>query len=110
MILAFASREIRDVCERELEAKSLLGVWLAKKLQRRIADLRAARSPVDILIGSPRVIEEEGEQAMLVDYAKGHSLIFAANHLNNPLDNDNRVNWAKVNRIKIVSLGVHRAN
>ena len=43
--LAFESKELRDVCENEAEAKRQLGDSVAEMLKHRLADLNAATSP-----------------------------------------------------------------
>lgn len=102
MELAFESKELRDICENEAEAKRKLGERIAEMLKRRLADLDAATSPKDLLAGQPR-LGQDG-QTMVVDLCEGHRMVFAANHPGNPATSDGDLDWAKVRRIRILRI------
>ena len=55
--LAFNSRELRSICEHEPTAKDALGAEIAEALRRRLADLRAATSIADLIVGNPHTVE-----------------------------------------------------
>lgn len=101
--LAFESKELRDVCENEAEAKRQLGDSVAEMLKHRLADLNAATSPRDLIAGRPR-LSEDG-QRMIVDICAGSYLIFAANHPKNPTTSNGDLDWGRVNRIRILGVG-----
>lgn len=100
--LAFESRQLRDICENEAEAKRKLGEGVAGALKRRLADLDAAISPKDLLAGRPR-LGQDG-QTMVIDLCEGHRIVFAANHPNNPATPNGGLDWARVRRIRILRI------
>jgi hypothetical protein len=100
--LAFESRELRDICESESEAKRQFGDAVAEILRHRLADLEAATSPKDLLVGRPR-LGHDG-QVMLLDLCEGHRLVFTANHPSNPTNSTGELDWMDVRRIKILRI------
>lgn len=104
MELAFDSKLLRDICENEDQAKLELGVDVAGALKHRLADLRAARSPRDLLVGQPRVVGDGKEMAL--DLCDGHQLIFKSNH---PLMDSHIPDWASVTRVKILRVEANNA-
>jgi hypothetical protein len=102
--LAFDSKALRALCETELKADEMLGADAAKLLRNRLADLKAASSVKELLAGNPRLIEENGDEAMLVELCGGYQLIFVANHVNCPVNADDVVDWHRVRRIKILRI------
>lgn len=100
--LAFESKELRDMCESEAEAKRKLGETVAAMLRHRLADLDAATSPRDLLAGRPR--SSQDGQTMMIDLCEGHRIVFAANHLHNPTTSGGDLDWAKVRRIRILRI------
>jgi hypothetical protein len=100
--LAFDSLLLRATCENEAQARAELGEAVAEILKHRLADMRAARSTKDLLAGKPRV-EAEGRH-MIIDVGDTHRIVFKANHVNCPMTNSNEVDWARVNRIKILRI------
>ena len=53
MHIYYASRKLEALCLYEQEAKKSLGSACAKTLRRRIAELHAARSVADLVVGRP---------------------------------------------------------
>lgn len=102
MELAFESRQLRDICENEAEARGKLGRTVAETLKRRLADLDAALSPRDLLVGRPR-LGKDG-QTMEIDLCDGHRIVFAANHPDNPATAEGVLDWENVKRIKILRI------
>jgi hypothetical protein len=105
--LAFHSKLIRLICESEDEARNQLGVAVAEILRHRLADMRAATSPKDLVVGRPRV---EGISQMRVDLKDGVTIIFKANHPSNPVNDANELDWGKVTRIKIMQIESENAS
>lgn len=103
--LAFDSKFLRNICESGDHARSELGPKVAEILKHRLADLRAATSINDIVVGKPRLIENTEYQYMAIDLCDGHQMVFSANHLNNPLAESGKLDWSKVRRIKILRIG-----
>ncbi len=103
MVLAFASKSLRDTCEIEEHAKRHLSSKVADRLEHRLADLEAAASIEDLIVGSPR--KREASETYIVNLADGFCLEFGANHVKNPVHGDGKIDWGKVSRIQILSIG-----
>ena len=106
MELAFASKELRSICEKEFTARAKLGVDVAEVLKRRLADLRAATSVDDLVVGKPRMLNEEPDSCLVIDLSRSHQIVLKANHPENPVTEKGRTDWTKVFRIKITFIGV----
>jgi hypothetical protein len=102
--LAFESRSLRTICESEDQAKLSLGAEAAEILKHRLADLRAAQSPLDLVVGRPRVLDGASLQAMIVELCNGWRIVFSANHPNNPVTEAGNLDWVGVSRIKILRI------
>jgi proteic killer suppression protein len=102
--LSFATESLRTVCETEERAANEFGADVAKVLQARISDLEAASSPDVLPAGRPRLYGDSGDH-MAVDLAAGRFLVFRANHKKRPVLADGSINWSKVSRIQIVTIG-----
>jgi len=55
--LSFANRSLRQLCENEITAKRQLGDKASQMFRRRLADLRAVASVMDIVIGKLKFFE-----------------------------------------------------
>lgn len=104
MVIAFDSLSLRAVCENADQADSELGPVVAQSLRNRLADLRAATSPKDLTAGSPRVLNNGDLEYMTLNVREGFRILFVPNHVNNPHDSANRIEWARVSRIKIIGI------
>ncbi len=102
MQLAFDSKELREICESDSQARLDLGDAVAEMLKHRLADMRAAKSAKDLVAGKPRTHPDS--QHMLIDLSDGYTIVFKANHTNNPLTEAGDLDWAKVTRIKILRI------
>lgn len=103
--LAFENRSLRHVCESEKKAQLDLGVQVAEMLKRRLADLRAATSVKDIVASQPHELDGALDGYLAIDLLESHSIVFCANHASNPLLHSGKVDWSKVSRVKIMSIG-----
>jgi len=103
LILAFASKTLREMCEDEEQAERRFGKKVAESLKHRLADLEAAPAATDLIAGRLQLQNPTGNCSVrLVD---GFCLEFAANHVKNPLDKNKNVDWKKVSRIQVVRIG-----
>jgi hypothetical protein len=102
--LAFDSRALRTICESEAQAKDKYGTAVAEILKHRLADLCAATSIKDLLVGQPRSMEGTDGLWMVLDLCKGYRMAFCANHPKNPLTETGQIDWAKVSRVKIMQI------
>lgn len=104
MELAFAKKSLRQLCENQAEAKRNLGIGMADKLRRRMADLRAATCVKDLVAGRPSEFEDARRQQFSVDLCEGSRIVFCANHNTIPLLKSGGVDWSRVSRVKILRI------
>lgn len=99
--LAFAEKSLRQLCESEATAQRVLGERAALKLKGRLADLRAAATVKDLVVGRPQELEGS---AMALNLHSGSRMVFSANHHNIPVLKSGCVNWSRVTRVKILRI------
>lgn len=99
--IAFRTRELRDICEKEANAVDALGADAAGALKRRLADLRAATSIEDLVAGKPMALHGPDEERMSVPLTENCRLVLSANHRHHPRLEDGNVNWSQVRRVKV---------
>lgn len=104
LVIAFDSQRLRAICENVERAEQELGSLVAPVLLRRLADLRAATSPKDLVVGSPFVRLEAGMEYMVICLRGGFRIVFAPNHVENPRDGSGKVDWTRVGRIRITDI------
>lgn len=104
--LAFDSKPLRTVCENEKEAIRELGPLVARVLKHRLADLRAAISINDLILGHPRLLLDDGKyhQSMIIDLCDDYQMTFCANHPCNPVVENGNIDWSKVSRVKLLRI------
>ena len=102
--IAFAKKSLRQLCESERTARRSLGTRVAERLKRRLADLRAANCVKDLVAGRPRELRGDRAGQIAVQLGESFQLIFSANHSVPPLLDGVRVDWSRVNRLKIISI------
>lgn len=100
MELAFETKLLREVCESAEKAKQQFGAEVARALKRLLADLRAAGSIEDLPVAKPRRISGN----CVFQLSTGHILTATANHPVNPLLKSGEIDWAKVERIRILRI------
>jgi hypothetical protein len=104
--IAFNEKNLRTICESEIEANQAYGEQISAALRRRLADLRAASSVQDVLVGNLRSSVDGNIPCKILDLAASAQLIFCSNHPKPPMNETGEIDWANVSRIKI--LGVRR--
>jgi hypothetical protein len=67
-----------------------------------VADLRAATSVADLLIGAPREAQKE---KIALDVGATFQITFCANHNTVPKLQSGATDWSKVSRVKIIGIG-----
>jgi len=102
--IAFDKKSLRQICENDEKAKHDLGVKVADKLRRRLADLRAAKTVKDLIAGRPHELDEPDDRHIGVELCDGYRIVFCANHNSIPTLKPNRVDWSKVSRVKILRI------
>jgi proteic killer suppression protein len=101
--LAFETRRLRTVCEEPIEAAKDYPPLVVAGLIRRVADIRAADSPLSLVAGSPS-LATSGDPQVKVRLASDYILIGVANHQTCPERQDGEIDWARVRRLKIVGI------
>jgi plasmid maintenance system killer protein len=102
--IAFANRSLRQLCENEITAQRQFGEQAAKRLRQRLADLRAARSAKDIVIGRLKRHEAAKPAEITMELCDGCGLSFCPNHNSVPELPSGCVDWARVIRIKLLRI------
>lgn len=106
--LAFQDEKLRQVCESSVSAKRRLGEVAARLLQTRLADLRAAESPTDLVDLGFAQFEPASDTRIDIDIGDGYVVIAMANHRPELRLATGKLDWKRVTRLKILS--VKRAN
>lgn len=101
MEVTFATRRLRTICE-DLPAGSLPPA-VAGALRERVADLRAALSADDLLVGVTLAPGPPPE--IVLDLAEGVILRCAVAHRLVPRNGAGEMRWALVRRVKVVAIG-----
>ena len=104
MEIAFHSRPLRDICESEEMLTKRFGKRVGQHIKRRLADLRAATSVEDLLVGNPRQLSGKLHPTMALDLCDGFSLTFRPNHVRRGTATE-KGDWSEVTRIKIMTMG-----
>ena len=103
LIIAFAGKSLRQICENEEDVIAAFGSETAEIFKKRLADLRAAEHVKD-LPKPPYPLKGARGGCMAIEFAENQRLVFNANHTKNPRDNNGKVDWAKVRRVKILEI------
>jgi len=101
---AFATKALRELCEDSEALNRAFGDDNAKLLMRRLADLRAAPSVSDILVGVLQEISCDGKPHIAIKLKPDFLITFCSNHKKNSKLPSGGVDWSKVSRIKITQI------
>jgi len=102
--IAFATQELRHLCEDEAAAQAAFGVRVASRLKARLADLDVATALSDIAVGRPRPAGSVAGLDVLLDLTRDTRLLLRVNHAKVPRRQDRAVNWARVSRVQIMRI------
>ena len=102
MKIAFRTRQVRKICEKQLIAEGSLGIVTASYLRARLEDINSAKCLSDLVAGTPQELENGVIQ---VSIGKKHYLKIKSNHTKPPLRKNKKLNWDKVKRIQILEIG-----
>ena len=105
--LAFHDENIRKVCESTISAKRKYGGVAGPSLHARLADLKAADSPVDLVDLGFADFDKTGNDQIVIFLDDGYRVNAVANH-KPPPGLLGQLDWSKVTRVKILS--IERAN
>ncbi len=101
MEFSFDTKAIRQICEDENVATEKYGTELAQKLKNRLADLWAAESIRDILVGDPGLLPNSTYK---VNLSNTHRLVFGAIYNEVPKNATGQIDWLNVSRIKLLKI------
>ena len=107
MIIYFRTKRLQNICNNTNEAIKKLGPEMARKLQQRLMELKAASCLTDISkVPPPRCHELSGDRdgQLSVDLAHPYRLLFISAVDPIPLTQDGGLDWAKVTEIEIVEI------
>lgn len=102
MKIAFRTKKIRTICEKQLIAEKTLGIEAASYLRARLEDINSAKCLSDLIAGSPRELENGVIQVKL---GEDFILKIKSNHAKKPLRKDKKLDWDRVKRIQILEIG-----
>lgn len=103
MVIAFATKRLRDICEDGAVAVKELGSPVAEALQERLADLRAAASIDDLIVGSPRVSGADSSTLTIMLTGSAYTL-WAANHVTPYRDAEGHIDWTRTRRVRLLEI------
>jgi proteic killer suppression protein len=104
LVLSFENKELRKICEEDAEATCRLGNEAAALLQNRLADIFAAETINDILVGNPHKAGEHPFLFYVINLDKHIQLLFRANNIKHIYLKNGELDWAQINRIKLVNI------
>ena len=105
MELAFDTKYIRRICEDEDEAEEEFGSEIAEKLKRRLSDMRAATVVTELPpTGNPHEVNGNPHSFYRIKLFDDYSLTFCSNHIRTPIDSNGKIDWSKVNHVKVLEI------
>lgn len=105
METSYKTKGLRNVCEIKSVALNVFGEDLSSALHARLADIYAAKNIKDIIVGAPIKVKHGDDYIYQIRFGRGLFILLEANHVQNPLDSSGYVDWDRINRIKIISVG-----
>lgn len=98
--LAFRTRALRARCEDPTTGRINWTPDVQEQLRNRLADLRAADSPLELIVGAPQLVE--GPRPRIeVKITDQHIMVCHVNHASVPRDTQAKVQWNKIYRIRV---------
>lgn len=102
--LQFENKKIRSLCSSRSYAEKLLGVSFAVELHNRLSDLRAADTIFDLefIVN----LKFDGNKNQYVEFtSKSRGILkMLANNINMPLDENEKIKWDFVDRVKVIGV------
>lgn len=106
MLIAFATDDLRDICNDIKAAKKAYGADGVKKLRRRLDDLAAAPNLEAVRNLPGRCHELKGDLAgsLGIDLDGGRRLVIRPTSIPAPTKDDGGLDWTKVTRITVTAI------
>lgn len=105
MEILFDNNDIQKLCTDKRLVQRRLGADAAKKLQARLMDLSAATVVADLTAGNPHPLKDNREGQFALNISGSKRLVFVSNHEPPLLDSDQKTDWSKVSKIKVIFIG-----
>lgn len=105
MEIAFRTKSLRGLCESEESLRSSLGSNSAEALMACLADIAAARTPLDLPADVFSIPPRPSSREFVILLKDGVEAVFVANHTRVPARG---IEWALVSRVKF--MGTRRAD
>ena len=102
MKIAFRTKRLRKICEKQLFAEESIGIESAAYLRARLEDINSATCLMELIAGTPQELENGVIQ---VSIGKKHFLQLKSNHAKKPLLKNKKLDWDRVKRIQILEIG-----
>lgn len=104
MIVAFQTEKLRRICEDDTVATAQLGAPVAAALRERLADVRAASTIDELLVGRPRLSGQKGE-LLTLDLGTDAKSVWTVNHVPQRMNEDGLVDWTRTTRVRLIKIG-----
>ena len=106
--ISFADKSLRTLSENRAKAEAAFGIEPAVRLQRRLADLRAANNINDLVDGSYTKGTEGNENKIIFYLSDDIKMIITPNHMVIPTLRTGKTDWKKVRRVKVIEIQNHK--
>jgi proteic killer suppression protein len=107
MDIFFRTRRIQKLCSQDAVAQKKLGAKMARKLQQRLMELKAAVFLADISRLPParcHELKENRKGQLSVDLEHPYRLLFVPANIPIPTKEDGGLDWAGVTEIEIIEI------
>lgn len=104
MIIDFATRELKEICENEKTMRRKFGTLCADKLKTRLIDLISATNVGELIAGRPHPLKGKRLEQFSLSLHGGTKLIFKCADDPIPRTCDNAVDWNAVKSVCILSI------
>jgi len=101
--LAFQDEKLRRVCESPVSARRKYGEVGGRAIHSRLADLRAADSPLKYVEWGFAKFDETAHDRIAIPIDGGYRMLAVANN-RPPPGEPGTLDWAQVTRVKILSI------
>jgi len=105
MVVNYLDSWIRAICLDSKKAARAIGVESARKLQRRLAELKAAKNVTELPAGRPHPYTGTTERRFSLDLAGGNRVLFIPSEEPPPRKEDGGIDWVAVAEVTIVFIG-----
>lgn len=104
MNIEFADNKTQTICQNEKSAIRKLGKACSNKLKSRIADIQAAETVTDLMVGKPHPLKGNREGHFSITICDGKCLILVPANNPTPTTKEGKIDWSNVTEIKIIGI------